>query len=485
MTKKRLLIIIFTIISFILIPLLLRAEVGPATIFNRVDNVVKRGEKRCLSNGGSIGVKVYSLDHKEPIYSHNGDTLLIPASNMKLITTAAALKVLHPDYRFKTSIFYDGKRTNSHIEGNLYLKGYGDPKLVLEEMWLLAHEIKNSGVKEIRGNIVADDSFFDKERYGHGWGKDLDSNPYNAKIGALSFNFNTVRVYVRPGDKVGDKPYVALDPQTDAVDLVNMGKTVGAKDRGYLNVYSDNGGSKDRVVVKGELRINSEPKYYYRTISNPPLFAAKTFRSFLEKEGILVTGNITIGETPSTAKELLQKESKSLSVIIRDLNKMSNNFVAEQILKTMGAEVIAPPGTTAKGIKVVEDFLEKLGIKRGEYKMVDGSGLSKENRLTPAQIIKVLVYTDNDFTIKSDFISSLSVMGTDGTLKDRSIRNGKNRSVRAKTGTLDNVSSLSGYLKTAGGENLAFSIMVNGFRCSVDDVWELQNEIVDTLIEGK
>ncbi|HBA26649.1 MAG TPA: D-alanyl-D-alanine carboxypeptidase/D-alanyl-D-alanine-endopeptidase, partial [Nitrospinae bacterium] len=372
---------------------------------------------------------------------------------------------------------------------------YGDPKLVTEELLLIVREIRNSGIDEISGDIIADESFFDSERTGNGWNlSDDNSRAYNARIGALSLNFNTITVYVDSAESHRDKPKVITNPPTNFVEVINNAVTNRRRVGTTITVDRIEDGGGDKIIVKGEVTTGKKRMHYYRNISNPPLYTATVFKEFLERERIVIKGNIKTGIQPEGIEELLGHESVPLSIIVRDLNKISNNFIAEQILKTMGAEIKGAPGTTEKGLEVVEEYLGEIGIQKETYKIADGSGLSRFNRLTPSQIIKVLESMYNDFRFQSEYIASLSVMGVDGSLKERMNNSESQEMVRGKTGTLDGVSAISGYAACIKcnpcencslnkGEIFAFSIIMNDFRCNAGMVWDIQNQIISALTQ--
>ncbi len=313
---------------------------------------------KCLANG-KTGIKIVSLAHEDILYDYNSNHQFIPASNLKLITTATAFLNLHPDYRFKTRLSADGNINDGVLEGNLYIKGFGDPLLVSEELWMMVKDLRNLGIKTITGDIIADDTFFDRERVGNGWGKHIGPQAYNARIGALSLNFNTVTVYVEPGKEIGDNPIVVLDPLTRFISVENRAITISQGKRNRLIVDRVRRDKIDKIIIAGELAKGKRRKRFYRNISNPPLYTATVFRDFLTRENIEVKGKVTVGIQPEGVMELVVHDSKPLSLIIRDLNKISNNFIAEQILKTMGAELEGEPGTAEKGLNIVYDFMEK------------------------------------------------------------------------------------------------------------------------------
>src|SRR3989338_2164268 len=466
----------------------LHAKPAPAVVSRGlkqgIDHILNN---RCLSNG-KVGIKIVSLKTGEVVYQRNSNELLIPASNVKLITTAAALSKLKSDYKFKTTIAYDGIKDGNTLKGNLYIKGYGDPKLVTEELLLMVGEIRNTGIEVISGDIIADDSFFDGERVGNGWKINCDSRAYNARIGALSFNFNTIAVDIEPAESRRERPEVIINPPTSFVEVVNKAITKNRRIGDNITVDRLSEGDEDKIIVDGEISVGKKGMRFYRSISNPPIYTATVFKEFLEKEGITVKGRVISGLKPADAAELLTHESAPLSIIIRDLNKMSNNFMAEQILKTMGAEVKGVPGTAEKGLTVVREYLEGIGIPNGTYVLADGSGLSRLNRMTPSQIIKVLMTMYDDFKLQAEYVSSLSIMGVDGSLKHRMDGSTLDWMVRGKTGTLDGVSAVSGYTTCYScsvnkREVFAFSIIMNNLKCDVNRVWQIQNQIISSLTD--
>jgi len=432
----------------------------------------------CLKNG-SAGIKVFSLTKGDVVFQKNSSQFFIPASNIKLLTTAVALKVLGGEYQFLTTVSTDGEIKKGVLNGNIYLKGFGDPRLVSEELWMIVKSIRNRGIKRINGNIIADDTFFDDKLKGVGVRKNGGPEPYNARVSALSLNFNTVTVYVNPAKKVGARPIVTVDPPTKYIKVSNKAKTT-ARGRNYNIVagrVKKNG--HDTVFINGSIKT---PGYHvYLNVSDPTLYTITVFKEFLEKEGIIIKGTISIAKQPEEVKKLVIHKSRPLSLIIQDMNKISNNFISEQVLKTVGAERFGVPGTTRKGLDLVNQLMETLGHLPSSYSVVDGSGLSKQNSLSPDQIIDVLKNMYYDFSVRAEYVASLGIMGIDGSLKKRLNEFQKRRYIRAKTGTLNGASSLSGYVGAEGGEELAFSMLINSRKCSWDNNNKIQNRIVEKL----
>ncbi|MEE9258425.1 MAG: D-alanyl-D-alanine carboxypeptidase/D-alanyl-D-alanine-endopeptidase [Nitrospinaceae bacterium] len=426
----------------------------------------------------NFGIKIFSLNRQETLYEFKNDKLFTPASNLKLITTAAAVKNLGPGYRFHTRLFSAGSLEGDTLHGDLYIKGYGDPKLVSEQMWLLTRKLRNLPLRKIEGDIIADDTYFDNLMRVKTWKKNPGSQAYNAPLGALSFNFNTVTVHVMPGEKVGDQPVVIVDPDIDYIQVDNRAKTVRQGKRGRLIVNRVDRETFNEITVSGTIALGRPRAKYFLNITDPTRYTATVFKQFLEQAGIEVGGTVKTGVVPEGAEMLASHESEPLSLALQGLNKFSNNFVAEQILKAMAAERYGPPGTTEGGVRIIDEYMAGLGYAPGQYRIVDGSGLSRQNRLSPDQIVGVLSRMRSDLGVYPEFITALGVMGLDGNVKDRMNGTDKAQKVRVKTGTLNFVSALSGYFQSMDGEMFAFSILMNDLKCGNGRALKIQDRIV-------
>ncbi len=454
------------------------AENSPVQLLGKDIDVILQNS--CLEKG-SAGIKVFSLTKGDFLYQRNSSKFFIPASNIKLLTSAVALKVLGGEYQFLTTVSTDGEIKKGVLHGNLYLKGYGDPRLVSEELWMIVKSIRNRGIKSINGDIIADDTFFDNKLTGAGVRNNAGAKPYNARVSALSLNFNTVTVYVDPAKRAGARPIVKVDPPTKYIKISNKAITAAKGKTNKIVAGRIKKGGHDTVFINGSIRI---PGYHvYLNVSDPTLYTITVFKEFLEKEGIKIKGNISIAKQPEDVKELVIHKSRPLALIIQDMNKISNNFIAEQVLKTAGAERYGAPGTTVKGLDLISQFMETLGYLPSSYSIVDGSGLSKQNSLSPDQIINVLKNMYYDFSVRAEYVASLGIMGIDGSVKKRLDDFPKRRYIRAKTGTLNGASSLSGYIGAEGGEELAFSILINSRKCKWGNDTKIQNSIVEKLVE--
>jgi serine-type D-Ala-D-Ala carboxypeptidase/endopeptidase (penicillin-binding protein 4) len=433
---------------------------------------------------GRIGMRGFGLTSGQALLDVHGEALLIPASTAKLVTSAAALFRLSPQYRFRSAFLTTAPVANGVIQGDVFLKGYGDPSLVLEEAWLMARGLRKQGVNAVRGDLVGDESFFDAEQRGPAWADAHSQRAFNARIGALSINFNSVSLVARPGVQPGEPVTVEVEPSSADVAWRNTATTANQGQGHSLSVTRVEGEAGDTLMIEGTLAVGGPPQTIYRNISQPGLHATMVMWELLEREGVHIAGRPRLGRTPPTAREVYVHQSRPLYRIIDDLNKFSNNFIAEQVLKTLGAEVYGPPGTWSKGLAVVREVLEEFGIAPGSYNLADGSGLSRLNRLSPALLVTVLTHMAKDFRVQPEYVASLRTPDAEGRVGLRFRGADFEQRARVKTGALDDVSALAGYVGRSDGEWVAFAVLMNGPFCSMERAWQLQDAIVEQLIRA-
>ena len=430
--------------------------------------------------GARVGVLVVLRDRGKMLFEENADVPMTPASNMKIVTGAAALSILGPDYRFETVFATDGAIDGGVLDGDLYVVGSGDPSIVSEELWKIVEEVRLLGIRTIAGDVVLDTSYFDSLSVASHDAAD-GQRAYHARTGALSLNFNSIAVHVFPGVRSGDPARVELAPSTGYVEVRNEASTGRGRSSSTLSVKRTYEGGRNVITVSGRIPAGAGRKTVYRNLEGPAEHFGTVFVEFLVAAGIGVRGGVREGAAPADADVLFVNESKPLSLVVRDLNKFSNNFVAEQLVKTLSAEVHGPPGTTAGGRRVLEEFLVSAGADSGSFRVVDGSGLSRENRITARTLVRVLETTLDDFESSYEYVASLSVSGTDGTLEDRMGYAGLEGAVRAKTGLLDGVTAISGLMETLAGEEVLFSILVSGFACEAWRAHDLEHAILTSI----
>ncbi len=430
--------------------------------------------------GARVGLYVRSLSRDWLLLQKNPELLLNPASNAKLATAATALMRLGPAYRYETTYAALGEIVDGKLKGRLYVSGRGDPTITTERLLFVVHKLKMMGLKEIRGGIVVDDSFFDEQREALGWEQETSDHAFAAPVGALSLNYNAVAVDIYPGEQVGKPARYVVDPPSKYIDVDS--RVMTSRQWGRVYMRSRRRGNKTHLRLRGRIGIGEEPVRIYRRVSDPALHFGGALAGLLEESGIKVRGRVRRGLMPSSAQVLFTDNSEPLGYIINKLNKYSNNIIAETLVKTLGAEFYGAPGTFANGHRVVEDFLQdQVGWQAKSYVYENGSGLNDVNRFSVQQIAQLLAYMRWRPEAGPEFVASLSVAGTQGTMRSRLIDTRAQGRLRAKTGTLTGVSALSGYASTAQDEPLVFSILINGYAGSVRPIWEVQDLIAEAL----
>jgi D-alanyl-D-alanine carboxypeptidase/D-alanyl-D-alanine-endopeptidase (penicillin-binding protein 4) len=413
------------------------------------------------------GIEVFSLEDGKVLYGSHAHDLLNPASNTKIFTSAAALYRLGPEYRWATEIFVDAPPDHGVVKGNLTLRGKGDPTLLSERMWEIANELWHLGLRQVKGDLILDDSFFDAVYEGPGWDQEDTDRAYLAPVSALASNWGSFAIYVSPGDRPGQKARVEIEPMSPYFKIDNQVVTGG---RGVRRIKTSGSVARDgyHVKVSGHIPADSPTAAFWRKVGDPTRYTGETFKQILLQHGIKITGRIRRGVRSPSARLFFTSQSDGLDLVLKRLNKQSSNFVAEMLVKTLGAEVRGVPGTWPNGIDAIEDFLgQEVGIPRGSYVMRNGSGLNDVNRVSADQIVKVLAYMYSRLTVAPEYISSLPIAARDGTIRFRMEDTPAAGRVRAKTGTLEDVSALSGFVESLGGRHYAFALLVNDYPSSL------------------
>ncbi len=437
-------------------PLLSAAETQGVGKLNRI---LEEAVKSEVPPGFQVSAQVADITSGKVLMEKNPDLPLVPASTMKIVTSAAALDYFKPDFCFVTEILADGVKGSS-IQ-NLYFRGAGDPYMVTEKLFALVRGLKDRGLKEVRGDIIVDDSFFEPD-------PPLDENEklgtrsYHAPYSAVSLNFNSVRLSIIPAGKPGLPAGVVADPESDYLKLFSSVKTVpGDKSAQVTITKGEMPTGAEQVAIDGTIGANSPIKGRYVNVGQPARYTGEVFKELLIKDGIKFRGKIRVGPTGPEAVSYLEFKSLPMSLIVYWLNKFSNNFMAEQLCLALGAHIYGPPGTRENGLEALRKFLLSCGVGEQDFQLSEASGLSRGNRLSASALVKVLLSAAHDFSYNSEFISSLGISGSDGTMKDKLSDAIGKRMVRAKTGTLRGVTSLAGYGKSKDRKNFAFAILVN------------------------
>lgn len=432
-------------------------------------------------SGASVGICAVRADTSEVLYEKNSDLRLVPASNVKVVTSAAALRLLGKDYRCMTRLVVEaGAIRGDILHGNLYIIGSGDPMLTSREIATFAQQITVRGIHQITGSVVGDDSLFHTTRWGRGWNWDDLTWYYAPEISALSLNRNQVDVCLKP-TTAGQPASVTLSPQTTYLHVINATRTVAAskssagEEDNSIVFLRDNDSRTLRVV--GAIPENHVPIIQGCSVPRPALFAAFELTERLRSDGVKVGFSPRTGPGPQGKRQVLSThESPTLSDIIKFMNKRSDNHAAEQVLCLIGLQS-AGTGNAAGGLEGVAEFLNDSGVSESEFRLVDGCGLSRFNLLSPRLLTRVLIKMKDS----SEFVESLPVAGVDGTLAGRMKEGELRGNVHAKTGTMTGVSCLSGYLTRRDGVPVVFSIMINSYVADNKAVRDIQDSLCEAL----
>lgn len=410
--------------------------------------------------GARLSVLVVDRESGDVLFAQHPERLLVPASNQKLLTALAALAAWGPSHRFETELLAPGPVTSQGELAGLYVRASGDPAMTSEQWWRLAANLRALGIRRIQGPLVLDDRAFDAVRWHPSW-QPISARAYHAPVGALSANYGAFRVRVAAGEKAGDPARVTLDPPVPYLRLRNRARTVAAGGRTALTVDRVALGSSEEVRVAGSLPAGGEARDFYRSVAHPTRYAAAVLRQQLVANGIVVDGPTRLARVPKDARPLLAFEGFTLGRIVQLFLKNSNNMIAEALVKALGRGPQGEPGSWPRGLAAVRERLVGLGIDLTGVRLADGSGLSRDNRLSARVLVEVLRAADRDFELAPDLLAALPIAGRDGTLERRA---GASRDrLRAKTGLLTGVTALTGIARTAGGRDVIFSILANGY----------------------
>lgn len=446
------------------------AQDGTAPLEKALDARALRGAQVAVLVVDEAGRAVFARDPERP---------LIPASNHKILTALAALSVFGPTHRFTTELASEAPPDAEGAIRSLFVRGGGDPSLTSEDFWRIAADLRRRGIRRVRGDLVLDDSAFDGQRWHPSWGR-TGARAYHAPVGALTANYGAFSVEVEPGAAAGEDLRVAVDPPVPYLALQLRGRTGPSRSRSTLVVDRQAGPGTERVVVSGSLPAGRDPRTVHRSVLDPARYAGAVLRLQLEALGIAVEGGVRMGYRPADAVPLIEFEGKPLSEVVRRFMKYSNNQMGESLLKSLGARATGLPGTWSNGADAVRAQLASLGLPLDDVVLVDGSGLSYENRVTPRLLVEALRRGASDFAVAPEFQAALPLAGADGTLSDRAERAAGR--VRAKTGLLTRVTGLSGYALRSDGERLTFSVLVNGFRGSAKGAMDALDGFVEALV---
>src|SRR5271170_5510201 len=449
---------------------------------------------------GDWGLLIVDAQTGKTLYEKNADGYFVPASNMKLFTTALALAKLGPDYKFHTTLETRGTiSTDGKLSGDVVLVGRGDPNLsnrkfpyeLKEEfdgpperaLAELADALVSRGVKEITGDVIGDDSYFPRERYPNGWEIDDMVWEYGAAISAIVVDDNTVAVTLTPGERMGDPGQAMVAPLTPDFVLQNDVTTSAADVKSDLILTREPGANL--VVVRGTLPAKSTPRKLVLAIEEPAQHAAALLAALLAERGVKLDGKsraVHVPETDSTPRTVLAEHvSVPLGDSVKLVNKISQNLHTEMLLRT-AARQNGPWATPEDMLKVPQDFYATVGIAPDDVIQTDGSGLSRHDLVTPRAVVTLLRYAQAQPWF-APYYASLPVAGEDGSLQDRMKSTVAAGRIHAKTGSVEHVRTLSGFAETPGGKRLIFSFLSNNQGGKNHEAADALNALCVAMIE--
>jgi D-alanyl-D-alanine carboxypeptidase/D-alanyl-D-alanine-endopeptidase (penicillin-binding protein 4) len=415
-----------------------------------------------------VAVRVISLADGRSVYARNARKLVMPASNMKLVTVAAAAARLGWNFRFTTTLEAAGTIQNGVLHGDLVVTGTGDPSIgapdlrgaALFDEW--ANALRAAGVSRVDGRLNGDDHAFADEPLGAGWAWDYLSAGYAAPSGALSYNENVAVIRITPASAAGLPARVELGPPGHGLEPVVAVATAPTGSTTTIDVTRLPGSR--RLAIRGQIAAAAPPVVRTAAVDNPTQYFVDAMRVALAERGIGITGGSwdldSLDVAPAGRRMVVaRRESAPLSALAGYAMKVSQNFYGETFLKALGA--VRGIGSAERGRQVVASVLQDWGLPVESLVMSDGSGLSRYNYVTADLIVGILQHVWNDQALRGPYLAALPVGGHDGTLENRMRGTDLDRRVQAKTGTISNVRALSGYLTSESGEKLAFSIIVN------------------------
>jgi D-alanyl-D-alanine carboxypeptidase/D-alanyl-D-alanine-endopeptidase (penicillin-binding protein 4) len=423
----------------------------------------------------NVALKIVSLEDDAVLYELNPHMQFNPASNEKLFTSAAALTLLGESFPLTTVL---GADTST---ATLYLKGCGDPLLSTADLDSLARAIGPLLPPKTSWKLVYDESFFDANYWGEGWGWDDEPSYYQPFLTPLILNNNTVTVRAQAGAAPGDSVRVTVDPPTSFVTVVNSGRTVADTAVNPLRISRKPRDTSNSILISGDMVPGNKGAREVLTVWDPGRYTATVFAELLRSRNVTVS-TIVADTIPPYATEVM-RYSHRLDSAVTFLNKESDNLTAETLLKLLARENRGVQGSAGVGVSVLYTYLSSIGIDTMKIAIVDGSGLSRMNLTSASAITRVLTTMYYDRRHANTFLSSLPIAGVDGTLANRMKGTPAAGNLRAKTGTLSGVTALSGYVMTADGKPLAFSMMMQNFSTSSRD-YRLAQDRIGAFLAG-
>jgi serine-type D-Ala-D-Ala carboxypeptidase/endopeptidase (penicillin-binding protein 4) len=431
--------------------------------------------------GAAIGVAVVDVDSGRVLAAYNEHLSLNPASNAKLYTAGAALAILHGEHRYETTLTgkLESEGSGAVVAGPLAIRGYGDPSLTTADLWAMVQELKDHGVRRVDGDVLVDQRFFDEQTTPPAFEQQPNEwSSFRAPVSAVALDENCVTLTVRPGS-AGAGAHVEFDPP-GFVDVEGAVKTAQPGGADNVELALSGNGARMSAHVSGAVASDSLLVRYTRRAEDPRLLAGYALKALLERADVRVSGDVKLGA--ARGRTLARHLSEPLSSLLYALGKQSDNFYAEMIYKSLGGEARGRPARAADSSEIVTQWLERIGAADSGVVVRNGSGLFDANRVTPQSVVTVLRWAWREPSVGPEYVAQLSVGGVDGTLHRRFKGEPTKRRVRAKTGTLEDVIALSGYvLRDDGRGPIAFSILCNHVAGKQDRARRAADRLVERI----
>jgi len=435
-----------------------------------------------------IGLFIQGVDNEKPLVALHADLFLNPASVIKLVTTAAALDMLGQGYRWSTEVMYTGNIEGHTLNGDLYIRGNGDPYLTPERFWRLLNRIYIVGIHRITGDVLIDNSYFEPGKVDYAAFDQQPYRTYNVGPNAVLVGFQATEFHLDI-DTTGTDPAVKITPfpQSPRLRIINQVKLVNGSCNAWkkrLSLETRNNAGMLEVVFSGNYALACKQRTLYRRVSEAQDHYQHFFLPLWNQIGGSVDGKITQGIVPADAKRLLEESSISLAEAVRLVNKFSNNVMTRQILLSMGAQEFGPPGTTDKGIAAVNAWLVEHKLDHPDLQLDNGAGLSRDARISAGLLGELLLHVYKQ-AYMPEFIAALPVSGYDGTMAHRFNDTPLVGHAHIKTGLLDFVQSMAGYVTTATGKRYVVVLLHNDKRAHTRSAEKLQNQLINWIYKSE
>jgi D-alanyl-D-alanine carboxypeptidase/D-alanyl-D-alanine-endopeptidase (penicillin-binding protein 4) len=435
-----------------------------------------------------IGLFIQGVEDDQPLVAFHADRFLNPASVIKLVTSAAALDLLGQGYRWSTEVMYTGEIEGKTLNGDLYFRGNGDPYLTPERFWRLLNRISIYGIHRITGDVVIDNSYFEPGKTDYAAFDQRPYRTYNVGPNAVLVGFQATEFHFDIDDTGADQAVkITPFPQSPRLQITNRVKLVNGRCNAWqkkLSLETRNNAGLLEVIFTGNYARACNKRTLYRRVSEAQDHYQHFFLPLWSQLGHSVDGKIIQGIVPADARTVLEESSISLAEAVRLINKFSNNVMTRQLLLSLGAQKFSPPGTTEKGIAAVKAWLVEHGLDHPDLQLDNGAGLSRDARISAGLLGKLLLHVYKQ-AYMPEFIAALPVSGYDGTLAHRFNDTPLVGHAHIKTGLLDFVQSMAGYVTTATGKRYVVVLLHNDPRAHTKSAEKLQNQVISWIYKLK